>query len=367
MPRDYRNAPAIGSLPSYYMEGGGLGWRIDVHYYCINMRPSTHPLPVGILGASGYAGRELCALVERHPRLDLVWATAHEQHGAPVPGQSGALRFVSAAEAPLDQAALVFSALPHGTSAGWVSQAHAVGARVIDLSADLRPGNGSMHHGATPSIGGIYGLPELDREALRAADIVANPGCYATAVLLAVLPVLATGLIAPGGTVSVAAASGVTGAGNSPRRELLFAEITENCRAYAAGNDHRHLGEMRAVFDRFGTDADLVFVPHLLPVARGILATVTVPLAEPISDPLGFWRTHYADEPFIEIDAEPPSLRDVVHRNVARISVAAAAGVRRPTLVVTVAIDNLLKGAAGQALQNANLLLGFDETLGLPA
>jgi N-acetyl-gamma-glutamyl-phosphate reductase len=276
------------------------------------------------------------------------------------------MRFVGAAEAPLADAALVFSALPHGTSGGWVSQARAVGARVIDLSADLRPGNGSAHPGAT-TIAGIYGLPELDREAVRVAGVVANPGCYATAVLLSVLPVLATGLVAKGGTVSVSAASGVTGAGKSPRRELLFAEVTENCRAYATGNDHRHLNEMRAVFERFGTDADLVFVPHLLPVARGILATVTIPLAEPIADPLGFWKAHYAEEPFVEISPEPPSLRDVVYRNVARISVAAAAGVRRPTLIVTTAIDNLLKGAAGQALQNANLLLGFEETMGLPA
>jgi N-acetyl-gamma-glutamyl-phosphate reductase len=327
---------------------------------------------VGVLGASGYAGRELCALIGRHPRLGLVWATAHEQHGAPVPGRDDAMRFVGAAEAPLGDAAVVFSALPHGTSAEWVSQAHIAGARVIDLSADLRPGNGPVHQDAIGlpgdgPISGIYGLPELDREAVRVACVVANPGCYATAVLLSVLPVLATGLIARGGTVSVSAASGVTGAGNSPKRELLFAEVTENCRAYAAGNDHRHLKEMRAVFERFGTDADLVFVPHLLPVARGILATVTIPLAEPIADPLGFWRAHYAEEPFIEISAAPPALRDVVYRNVARISVTAAAGVRRPTLVVTTAIDNLLKGAAGQALQNANLLLGFEETMGLPA
>jgi N-acetyl-gamma-glutamyl-phosphate reductase len=330
------------------------------------MRTLGSRLPVGVLGASGYAGRELCALIGRHPRLGLLWATAHEQHGAPVPGRDDAMRFVGAAEAPLADAALVFSALPHGTSGGWVSQARAVGARVIDLSADLRPGNGSAHPGAT-TIAGIYGLPELDREAVRVAGVVANPGCYATAVLLSVLPVLATGLVAKGGTVSVSAASGVTGAGNSPRRELLFAEVTENCRAYATGNDHRHLNEMRAVFERFGTDADLVFVPHLLPVARGILATVTIPLAEPIADPLGFWKAHYAEEPFVEISPEPPSLRDVVYRNVARISVAAAAGVRRPTLIVTTAIDNLLKGAAGQALQNANLLLGFEETMGLPA
>jgi N-acetyl-gamma-glutamyl-phosphate reductase len=336
------------------------------------MRTFGSRLPVGVLGASGYAGRELCALIGRHPRLGLVWATAHEQHGAPVPGRDDAMRFVGTAEAPLADAALVFSALPHGTSAGWVSQAHAVGARVVDLSADLRPGNGSAHQGTTgitgsTPIAGIYGFPELDREAVRVAGVVANPGCYATAVLLSVLPVLATGLVAKGGTVSVCAASGVTGAGNSPRRELLFAEVTENYRAYATGNDHRHLNEMRAVFERFGTDADLVFVPHLLPVARGILATVTIPLAEPIADPRAFWKAHYAEEPFVEISTEPPSLRDVVYRNTARISVAAAAGVRRPALIVTVAIDNLLKGAAGQALQNANLLLGFEETMGLPA
>jgi N-acetyl-gamma-glutamyl-phosphate reductase len=330
---------------------------------------------VGVLGASGYAGRELCALIGRHPRLGLVWATAHEQHGAPVPGRDDAMRFVVAEEAPLGEAAVVFSALPHGTSGEWVNQAHASGARVIDLSADLRPGNrplaGADHDaiglpGRAP-IAGIYGLPELDREAVRRAEVVANPGCYATAVLLSVLPVLATGLVAEGGTVSVSAASGVTGAGNSPRRELLFAEVAENFRAYAVGNDHRHLKEMRAVFAQFGADADLVFVPHLLPVARGILATVTIPVAEPIADPLEFWRAHYADEPFVEVSADPPSLRDVVHRNAARISVSAAGGVRRPTLVVTVAIDNLLKGAAGQALQNANLLLGFEETMGLPA
>ena len=172
------------------------------------------------------------------------------------------MRFVGAAEAPLGDAAVVFSALPHGTSAGWVSQAHVAGARVIDLSADLRPGNGPVDQDAIGlpghgPISGIYGLPELDREAVRVAGVVANPGCYATAVLLSVLPVLATGLVARGGTVSVSAASGVTGAGNSPKRELLFAEVTENCRAYAAGNDHRHLKEMRAVFERFGTDADL--------------------------------------------------------------------------------------------------------------
>jgi N-acetyl-gamma-glutamyl-phosphate reductase len=219
-----------------------------------------------------------------------------------------------------------------------------------------------------PSIAAdAYGLPELDRETVRGAAVVANPGCYATAVLLALLPVLVRGLVAPDGTVSVAAASGVTGAGDALRREMLFAEVTEDFRPYAPGNHHRHLPEMRALFARCGSPADLVFTPHLLPVARGIIATITVPLAEPVPDPLVLWRAHYAGERFIEIADEPPTLRDVVHRNVARLFVVPAAGVRRPTLVVIAAIDNLLKGAAGQAVQNANLLLGRPEPEGLPA
>ena len=168
---------------------------------------------------------------------------------------------------------------------------------------------------------------------------------------------------APGGTVAITAASGVTGAGDGPRRDLLFAEVTENFRAYAVGNDHRHLAEMRAVCARFGADIDLVFTPHLLPVARGILATVTVP-SRAVAIRWSSGSTHYGTSDSSR-SCRPPSLRDVVYRNAARISVARAAGVRRPTLVITAAIDNLLKGAAGQALQNANVLLGLEEVVGL--
>jgi N-acetyl-gamma-glutamyl-phosphate reductase len=271
------------------------------------------------------------------------------------------IQFIGIDDAPLQDAALVFSALPHGASAPWVERAHAAGARVIDLSADLRPGGGERSADAT------YGLTELARDEMRDADVVANPGCYATAVLLGLLPLLERGLIADGATVAVSAASGVTGAGDGPRRDLLFAEVTENFRAYAVGNEHRHLAEMRAVCARFGAPVDLVFTPHLLPVARGILATITVPLREPIAEPLDLWCSRYRRERFIEVAAETPSLRDVVHRNTARISVTRAASVRRPTLIITAAIDNLLKGAAGQAMQNANVLLGLDETVGLPA
>jgi N-acetyl-gamma-glutamyl-phosphate reductase len=253
-----------------------------------------------------------------------------------------------------------------------VARAREAGAKVVDLSADLRPGNGGADGGGGDRRGAgtlraPYGLTELTRGEVRGADVVANPGCYPTAVLLALLPLLVRGFVAPGATITVSAASGVTGAGFTPRHDLLFAEVAEDFRPYAVGNTHRHLAEMRAVIRQLGADADLVFTPHLLPVSRGILATITVPLAEPLADPLAPWREQYEGEPFIEVTSDVPTLRDVVHRNVARITALPAAGVRRPTLLVVAAIDNLVKGAAGQALQNANLLLGLDEASGLPA
>jgi N-acetyl-gamma-glutamyl-phosphate reductase len=319
-------------------------------------------IPVGVLGASGYAGRELCSLLGRHPALTLAFATANDQRGQRVRAGGRELEMIGTDEAPLGHAALVFSALPHGASGEWAARARAAGARVVDLSSDFRPGRPALDGHTAP-----YGLTELARSDVREADLVANPGCYATAILVALAPLVTRGLVEPGATVSVAAASGVSGAGNSPKRELLFAEVVEDFRAYAAGNVHRHLPEMNAALRSWGGDLDLVFTPHLLPVARGILATITVPLSRELDDPLAPWREQYGGEPFVELSEEGPSLRDVVHRNVVRISATRLAGVRRPTLLVQSAIDNLVKGAAGQAIQNANLMLGLDETLGLPA
>ena len=318
-----------------------------------------HRIPVGVLGASGYAGRELCALIARHPALELAFATANERRGERARLGGAEVRFVALDDAPLGQAALVFSALPHGTSATWIDRVRGAGARAVDLSSDLRPGHGVQ--------GVPYGLTELTRGQLHDAPIVANPGCYPTAILMALAPLARRGLIAPGGTVIVNAASGVTGAGFTPRPDLLFAEVAEDYKAYAVGNTHRHLAEMRVVLADQGADADLIFTPHLLPVARGILATITVPLVEPLSAPLSPWHEDFAGERFVEIDEEPPTLRDVVRRNVVRISARPVADVRRPTLLVLSAIDNLVKGAAGQAVQNANVVLGLDEPMGLPA
>ena len=290
--------------------------------------------------------------------MRLVFATANERRGEQARLGGADVRFVAHDDAPLSDAELVFSALPHGASATWVARVRGTGARAIDLSADLRPGNGPSD---VP-----YGLTELVRRQLRDATVVANPGCYPTAILMALVPLAKRGLIASGGTVNATAASGVTGAGLTARPDLLFGEVTEDFRAYGIANTHRHLAEMRAVLEGAGADADLIFTPHLLPVARGILATITVPVTETIPDPLSPWRDEFAGEPFVEVTAEPPSLRDVVRRNVVRISARYVAGVRQPTLLVLSAIDNLVKGAAGQAVQNANVVLGLDEPMGLP-
>jgi len=329
------------------------------HAPSVNLQDKA-PIPVGVLGASGYVGRELCALIASHPRLALHFAAANERRGDSVSIAGAAIRYVSAEDAPLGGAALVFSALPHGASETWVSRTRAEGAKVVDLSSDLRPGS--------PAGAGVpYGLTEVNRRPVRSADVVANPGCYPTAVLLALIPIAEAGLLGEG-AISIVAASGVTGAGSSPRPELLFAEVAESYRPYGVGNTHRHLGEMTAVLSLHGADSDVIFTPHLLPVTRGIVATMTVPLRRPLDgDPLALWRKRYSGERFIELNSDAPSIRDVVHRNVARISVHPAAHVRRPAVVIVSAIDNLVKGAAGQAIQNENLMLGLDETLGLPA
>src|SRR6266705_1455946 len=266
-----------------------------------------HKVPVGVLGASGYAGRELCGLIAQHPGLELSFASANEQRGQRVRIGASEVTFVATEDAPLNKAEIVFTALPHGASAKWVGNARATGARVVDLSSDFRPGVGDGETIAP------YGLTELMREKIPGADIVANPGCYPTAILLAIAPLLKEGWVVPEATINVSAASGVTGAGYSARPDLLFAEVAEDFRAYAVGNEHRHIADMRVVTKELGgKNNDILFTPHLLPVSRGILATITVPVKQYVDDPSALWRDCYQGEPFIEIADQPPSLRDVV-------------------------------------------------------
>ncbi|AMW03834.1 N-acetyl-gamma-glutamyl-phosphate reductase [Gemmatimonas phototrophica] len=328
---------------------------------------------VGVLGASGYSGRELCALVLGHPNLTLAFATANSQRGTTLRVRAGGrvhdVPMVAPEEADLAGVDLVFAALPHGASAEWIGKVIAAGARVVDLSSDLRPGHGGVTHALPAGVpaDAPYGMPELFRADMANARVVANPGCYATSILVALAPLAKSGLIAPGATVNISSASGVSGAGASPKLELLFAEITEDFRAYGVGNAHRHLYEMRATLARLGADCDLLFTPHLLPVDRGILSTISVPLSRPLSDALAPYREAYANEPFVELTTGLPALADVQHRNVVRIGAVIPTGLRQDTLLVFSAIDNLVKGAAGQAVQNANIMLGLDEGAGLQA
>lgn len=336
--------------------------------------PNSAPAPrfrVGVLGASGYSGRELCTLIAGHPQLELAFATANTQRGGTLrvraAGVMHDIPLIAPEAADLSAVDLVFAALPHGASAEWVAKVIAAGSRVVDLSSDLRPGHGGVSHGLPEGVpaDAPYGMPELFRDQVVGARVVANPGCYATSILVALAPLARAGLIAPGATVNIAASSGVSGAGASPKLELLFAEITEDFRAYGVGNSHRHLFEMRDTLGRLGADCDLLFTPHLLPVDRGILSTITVPLARPLADALEPYRAAYSHEPFVELTTALPALADVQHRNVVRIGAVLPAGMRQPTLLVFSAIDNLVKGAAGQAVQNANLMLGLPETAGL--
>src|SRR6266513_4314710 len=249
-----------------------------------------HKVPVGVLGASGYAGRELCGLIAQHPGLELAFASANEQRGQRARIGATELTYVATEDAPLKKAEVVFTALPHGASAKWVGNARATGARVVDLSSDFRPGAEMRISETQPH----YGLTELMRAKIPGAEIVANPGCYPTAILLAIAPLLKEAWVVPAATINVSAASGVTGAGYSPRPDLLFAEVAEDFRAYAVGNEHRHLAEMQAVANELGgKDNDILFTPHLLPVARGILATITVPIEEHTEDPSLLWKDCY--------------------------------------------------------------------------
>lgn len=312
------------------------------------------PVPVGVFGASGYVGQELLRLLAHHPGATIAFATSEAAAGGELEG----IPLVRLDAAPLARAEIVLSALPHGVSGRYVQEARAAGKRAVDLSSDFR---------LSPDA--VYGLTEVTRPQLPAAELVANPGCYPTAALLALLPLARQGLIDQSREVVIDAASGVTGAGRAAKRELLFGEVAEDFRAYAAGNDHRHLPELRATLAReSGFAGDVVFTPHLLPVRRGILETIHVPLTRVLDQATaeGIYEAVYAAEPCVRVlPGALPSLKDVVYRNRVAIGVAAVANVRRPRLTIIAAIDNLVKGAAGQAIQNMNVMLGLPETAGL--
>jgi N-acetyl-gamma-glutamyl-phosphate reductase len=314
-----------------------------------------HKVTAGVLGASGYTGREVLRVLAGHAGVEVRFATSDSEAGKPsgVPG----LAQVPLAEARPDQVDVVFLCLPHGESVPWVQKLAGTGTRVIDLTADHRPGSGREN-------GIVYGLPEITPEKVRSARVVANPGCYPTGVIMAVLPLCSGGLLDSSRPVIVSAASGVTGAGRAPKRELLFAEVFGDYRAYGLGNGHRHLLEMRATLP----GVDVLFVPHLLPVPRGILETMPITLAKGITaaDVRDAWRSAYSSSPAVRIlDEGAPALADVVNTDLLALGAVDNAGLQSNVVTVVAALDNLGKGAAGQAVQNMNLMFGLEPGMGL--
>ncbi len=307
---------------------------------------------VGVFGATGYVGA--------HPEATVSFTTG-----------SGHLAHEAGLEREADA---YFLALPHGIAAAYAARLREAypAATVIDLSGDLRLPTAELYktwygrdHPAPALLGrALYGLSEVYRDRLRGARLISNPGCYATSVLLPLVPLLRDRLIDPADVVADAK-SGATGAGRTLREDLLFCELAENFSAYSPGRTHRHIGEIEATLrDAAGVEVALTFCPHLLPVKRGILTSLYVKTSASPADLAGSLRGYYEGSPFVRVvDGAPPRLSEVVGTNDCRISVHVAAPGRA---VVFAALDNLVKGAAGQAIQNLNLAVGWPETAGLP-
>ncbi len=338
---------------------------------------SARRTPVAVLGATGYVGVELIRLLIRHPAVEIVFLSSEQHRGRRA---SEVYPFLGGvADQPLGapedwracNAELVFCALPHGASAPLVRDILADGRRVLDMSADFRlraPEVYARWYGSHPAPElleeAVYGLPELHREALVGARLVAVPGCYPTGALLGLAPLARAGLLDQ--PIMIDAKSGTTGAGRAAKVEQLFAEVNENFRPYGVGA-HRHGPEIEQELRRAGARAGCLFVPHLLPVSRGILSTMYVALDAGHGVALGELYEHaYGAEPFVVLrGAQPPELREVRGTNRCAIGWHWDAPTGRAVLMT--AIDNLGKGAAGQGVQCLNVLLGLPETTGLLA
>jgi N-acetyl-gamma-glutamyl-phosphate reductase len=328
---------------------------------------------VGVFGASGYAGVELLRLVAQHPGLEVVLATGETQAGTPAaelyPSLAAAYPGVVFAEsdpAAADGLDLVFLALPHGASQHLVPDLRKRVGKVVDLGADFRlkdPGLYPTWYGEPHSAPAlleefVYGLPELFRDQLAGADLVAAPGCYVTAAALALGPLVRSGAIEASGVI-VDAASGVSGAGRALRHTSHFATVNEDFTAYGL-IDHRHTPEIEQA-----TGAQVLFTPHLAPMTRGILATCYArPAPGRTAEPLAVLGDFYRAEPFVTVGERPPSTKATYGSNSAHIT--ARHDPRTGWVVALCSLDNLGKGASGQAVQCANLALGLPETAGLP-
>jgi N-acetyl-gamma-glutamyl-phosphate reductase len=346
-------------------------------------RPQLQSVRTAVVGASGYSGQELLHYLARHPVFHLCLVTSRQNAGRPLsqfvhglPRELGALTFVDAAPgfALADQADLFFLAVPHGTAAPYVVALREAGKTVVDLSADFRTTDPAIykefygHDHPAPALlaEAVYGIPEIHRERLKSARLIAAPGCFPTSIILPLAPFLRAGLIEPGSIVATSL-TGVSGAGRKLELRLLFGEVNDNLYAYGVPK-HRHLGEIEQELSlAAGQKITITFVPHLVPIHRGMLSTITARLMKPTTEASVeqvLWEA-YGQEPFVELLPAPalPEARQVANSN--RIQIAARVDDRTDRLMLFSSLDNLGKGNASQAVQAANLAFDLDEKLGL--
>ena len=333
---------------------------------------------VGIIGAVGYTGEELLKTLARHRGVEVVFATSEREGGTPLTRlfphlpQYNGLNLCNAEEATAINVDLAFICLHAGESVRWGARFIEKGAKVIDLGSDFRfkaPQDYvnwyQMEHPRPDLLDqAVYGLPEWYREQIRTAQVVGNPGCYPTSVLLALLPLVRQNLLinAP---IIIDSKSGVSGAGKKPSDVTHFVAVNENLSPYKVGRVHRHVGEIEKELRLFGATQPVIFTPHLTPLTRGMLSTIYVQLQRSLSknELLEIWQKRYADEPFVRVLDGLPNMKSAQHGNFCFLGAEIIP--ETSTAVLFSAIDNLGKGASTQAVQNMNIMLGEDECEGL--
>ena len=335
---------------------------------------------IAIIGGTGYTGVELLRLLAQHSQAEVCAISSRAEAGRPVADLFPNLRghydlcFCDPADVDYSKIDLVFFATPHGVAQASMVDVLAAGTRVVDLSADFRIRDqkvweawyGQDHQCPELIPEAVYGLPEVNREQIADARLVACPGCYPTGIQIGLKPLLEIPGLIDLKTIVASSASGATGAGRQAKMDFLLTEISDSFKAYAV-NGHRHLPELeQGLTDICGKAVELTFVPHLLPISRGILSTIYVDLLEEAErDYQALFEDAFAHEPFIDVlpSGQQPTLRSVKGSNMCRIGIVRPQG--RSKLVITVAEDNLTKGASGQAIQNMNIMFGINEAEGL--
>ncbi len=334
---------------------------------------------VAVLGASGYTGSELLRILLAHPNVEIAHLTAEKHAGRMISDVFPHLKgFLDIELKPLRPKSIpknidvIFAALPHGTSAAVIKELYNRDVKIIDLGADFRISNKNYKkwYGQHPCPElikkAVYGIVELNREKIEKAKLVANPGCYPTSSILGLAPVVKNKL-ADEGSIIIDSKSGVSGAGRSPSLDYHFSEVNEGIKAYKVG-EHRHMPEIEEALSNYsGLNVAVSFTPHLIPMDRGILSTIYVNLKKKLTTKklIGIYKEHYKNERFVRISEEKyyPSTNQVRGSNYCDIGIKVNSSGTRAVIVSV--IDNLVKGASGQAVQNMNLMLGYDEFTGI--